>query len=216
MEFHVLKKLVQAGEGQHLEFKKKANHPEKIIKELVAFANANGGLLVLGADDDGTLSGSRDIEGEAFVLESAIDKWIRPKLHYNKEILSLSAKKGLALFHVQESSRKPHFVKLPESQGKGVAYIRHQEESLQASRELREIIRRRQKPRNIRFEYGEKERQLMLHLEDHDDISIQQFSQIAAIPKFVAARTLVRLVLANLLDVLPTGSCDLYRLKDAE
>ncbi len=213
MDLAELKRLISRGEGLYLEFKKKANHPEKIIKELVAFANTGGGLLVLGVDDDGTVSGTRNIEGEAYVLEDAIRKWVRPQPAYEVEMIRLNEKKGLALFHIEEGKRKPYFVKLEEDTGKGKAYVRSGEESLQASREMREIIRRRFKSDNIQFEFGEKEKILMEYLEKHDTIGVQQLRQAAKISKFVASRTLVRLVLANVLDVKPTGSGDLYYSK---
>ena len=38
-----LKKIVSEGESDRVEFKIKVNHPEKIIREVVAFANAKGG-----------------------------------------------------------------------------------------------------------------------------------------------------------------------------
>lgn len=213
MDLQELKRLISRGEGQYLEFKKKANHPEKIIKELVAFANSGGGLLVLGVDDDGTLSGTRNIEGEVFILEDAITKWVRPRPVYKVEIIKLNEKKGIALFHIEEGKRKPYFVKLEEDTGKGRAYVRSGEESLQASREMREIIRRRLKPANIQFEYGEKEKVLMQYLEEHQYIQVGELRRIAQVPKFVASRTLVRLVLANVLDVKPSGSGDLYYSK---
>lgn len=213
MNLQELKRLVSRGEGQYLEFKKKANHPEKIIKELVAFANTGGGLLVLGVDDDGTISGTRNIEGEVFILEDAVTKWVRPKPVYKIEVIKLNEKKGVALFHIEEGKRKPYFVKLEQDPGNGKAYVRNGEESLQASREMREIIRRRLKPGNIHFEYGEKEKVLMQYLEEHDSIQLQELRQIANIPKFVASRTLIRLVLANVLDVKPSGTGDLYSAK---
>lgn len=213
MDLQELKRLISRGEGQYLEFKKKVNHPEKIIKELVAFANSGGGLLVLGVDDDGTLSGTRNIEGEVFILEDAITKWVRPGPVYKVEIIKLNEKKGIALFHIEEGKRKPYFVKLEDDEGKGRAYVRSGEESLQASREMREIIRRRLKPTNIQFEYGEKEKVLMQYLEEHQYIQVSELKRIAQVPKFVASRTLVRLVLANVLDVRPSGSGDLYYSK---
>lgn len=215
MNLQELKKLTLRGEGQYLEFKKKANHPEKVIKELVAFANTSGGLLVLGVDDDGTVSGTRNIEGEAFVLEGAIDKWVRPKPVYELEIIPINAKKGIALFHVQEGRQKPYFVKLPEDEGKGKAYVRNGEESLQASREMREIIRRRLKPDNIGFEYGEKENILMKYLDEHKSIQLHEMRKIAGVSKYVASRTLIRLVLANVLDLKPTGTGDQYFARTA-
>lgn len=213
MDLYELKRRVSQGEGQYLEFKKKANHPEKIIKELVAFANSCGGLLVLGVDDDGTLSGTRDIEGEAFILEDAIGKWIRPQLRYEKKLIKLNAKKGVALFQIEESQRKPHFVRLPEDQTKGTVYVRSADQSLQASREMREIMRRRLKPKDIQFTFGDKEKVLMTYLEDHDHITLGKFKDIASLNRFAASRTLIRLVLANVLDIAPKETEDWYFLK---
>lgn len=38
VQLQELKKLVSRGEGQNLEFKRKAAHPDKIAHELIAFA----------------------------------------------------------------------------------------------------------------------------------------------------------------------------------
>lgn len=209
MDLIELKRLVAQGESQHLEFKKKANYPEKIAREIVAFANATGGCLVLGVDDDGTVSGTRNIEGEAHVVKAAIENHIRPKLPYQLELIPINAKKGIALFYIEEGPRKPYMLNLD---GEKKSYIRMKDESLQASRELREIIRRKQRSRDIHFQYGEKEKQLMQHLEKSGEITLVEFSKLARISKYTAARTLVRLVLANVLDIVPTGTGDLYRL----
>ena len=216
MDLFELKKKVAQGEGQQLEFKKKANYPEKIIKELVAFANAEGGTLILGVDDDGTLSGTRNIEGEAFVVTEAIRKWVRPQLPYELEVFNINAKKGIAIFDIEEGHKKPYAVLDATGNGKKTTYIRLKDESLQASREMREIIRRRQSNKDIQFEYGEKERLLMQYLEEHESISLSDFSKLAGLSKYVASRTLVRLVLANVLDIQAGGDQDCYRLKFTE
>ena len=52
-----LKKLVHRGEGSHLEFKRKVAHPDKIIKELIAFANTGGGIMLIGVADDKSIPG---------------------------------------------------------------------------------------------------------------------------------------------------------------
>ena len=38
-EVRALTALVAKGEGLHLEFKRKAAYPDKIVKEMIAFAN---------------------------------------------------------------------------------------------------------------------------------------------------------------------------------
>lgn len=216
MNQEFLQRLTSGGEGQYLEFKKKANFPEKILKELVAFANTEGGRLVLGVDDDGTVSGTRNIEGEVFILEDSIHKLIRPKLNYSKSIFHINEKKGVAVFEIPESRKKPHFVKESPNTRKGIAFVRSEDESLKASKEMREIMRRRNKERDEQFNYGEKERILMQLLDQSPSISLSQFSTQAKIPKHVASRTLIKLVLANVIDIKAFSEGDRYFIKSPE
>jgi len=62
MTLQEVNKLARDGEGLHVEFKKKVAHPEKIVREIIAMANTEGGYLLIGVDDDGTVSGQKFIE----------------------------------------------------------------------------------------------------------------------------------------------------------
>ena len=70
-----LKKLVLNGESQFLEFKKKADHPEKIVREMVAFANSEGGTLLIGVDDRGNISGLPFPDEDTYAMEAAISMY---------------------------------------------------------------------------------------------------------------------------------------------
>jgi len=59
MTLQEVKELAAKGEGLQIEFKKKAAFPEKIVREVIALANTQGGTLLIGVDDDGTVSGQR-------------------------------------------------------------------------------------------------------------------------------------------------------------
>ncbi len=63
---------------------------------------------------------------------------------------------------------------------------------------------------NIRFTYGEKERALMRYLESHPAITVDEFSKTANIPRQIASRTLVLLVLANVLKIRPNELQDYF------
>ena len=216
MTFEEIKRITQNGEGQFLEFKKKANHPDKVMKEVVAFANAKGGKLLIGVDDDGTASGTRSIEGEAFIIEKAITELTRPKVNYELEIVKINDKKGIAIFKIPESRKKPHFVKDNPNTRFGTAFVRRDDESLQASKEMREILKRSSNTRNERFEYGEKEKALMELIQNEGFATLNSFSTYARIKKFFASKTLVKLVLANVLDIEPAADGDKYFLKETD
>ena len=52
-----LYELIEEGENSHVEFKRKFSSPEKIAKEMIAFANSRGGYILFGIDDDRTIIG---------------------------------------------------------------------------------------------------------------------------------------------------------------
>lgn len=223
--------LVKEGEHATLEFKRKVAHPEKIVKEIVAFANARGGNLLIGVNDDGNLSGLKFPDEEDYLLERAIIQQCRPGIKYDKEFIALSDKKTVIRYYIYESSRKPHFVlekdekqtEAGESVGNKLkagtgplrkrTYFRVADRSIQASRELREILRRQQKPRDIRFMWGEKEQLLVRYLHEHKQINVEEFARMAGISRYQASRTLVLLVLGNVLEIIPAEKQDVFKMK---
>ena len=210
MTLQEVKNLAAKGEGLRIEFKKKATFPEKIVRELIAFANTEGGDLLVGVDDDGTVSGQRYIEEEIFVMEKAIRDLIFPTLEFEVFQLKLSEKKGVAVFRIEKSPNRPHY--LQEDQKKQ-AYIRVADRSVQASREVWEILKRSRNPRDTVFTYGKKEEILMKYLGEKDRVTLREYAKVAQIPRFLASKTLVKLVTANVLEIYPQEQEDFFTLK---
>src|SRR5918993_452013 len=86
--FEELQILVAKGEGQHLEFKRKASSGEKIIRELIAFANTSGGTLLVGIGDDKTIPGLKYPEDESLVIQQALQN-IHPALAVNETWIAI-------------------------------------------------------------------------------------------------------------------------------
>lgn len=211
MTLQEIHKLAKGGEGLRLEFKKKAMFPEKIVREVIALANTEGGCLLVGVDDDGTISGQRFIEEEVFVIKKAISDMVLPRMDYTVEVFKLTEKKGVAVFQIPKSLYRPHYVLDGERKR---AFVRSADKSLQASREMWEILKKGRTPRDVIFTYGEKETVLMKTLAETDKITLREFQRIANLPRFLASKTLIRLVLANVLQIFPMEKEDIYRLKE--
>jgi len=207
MTIQEIGRIARKGEGLHVEFKKKAAHPEKIVKEIVAMANTEGGHLLIGVDDDGTVSGQRYIEEEVYAMDKAIQELILPVIHLKKHVVHLNPKKGVAVYEIQKSTSGPHFI---WDDKRKKAYIRVADKSIQASREMWEIMKRKQRQENIIFKYGKKEELLMKELAVRSHITLKEYMVMAKIPVYIASRTLVKLVLANVIDVIPQESEDRF------
>lgn len=204
-------RLIARGENGTVEFKRKIRHPEKVIKELVAFANTDGGYLFVGVSDDGQLNGLPFPDDDIYALNQAISNYCRPQMEYEVETIALNEKNKIVVYHVPSSTRKPHYTRGVE-EGKQV-YVRLADRSIKASKQVSEILERRRKNKDIRFHFGDTERQLMHYLEENQQITLEEFKALAKKNTYQASRTLILMVLANVLDIRPGETEDLYTLK---
>lgn len=74
-----LLELIRNGENSALEFKRDDIDPKALAKELVAFTNHSGGRVLLGIEDDGSISGVTRTNLEEWVMQACRDK-IRPAI----------------------------------------------------------------------------------------------------------------------------------------
>ncbi len=94
--------LLEEGEGYSLEFKESVN--TDLAKELVAFANASGGRILIGVNDAGHVVGC-DISNKALsqIQDAALSCDPEVAIHVEK----LSSPKILVI-HVPEGANRPH------------------------------------------------------------------------------------------------------------
>ena len=91
-------------------------------------------------------------------------------------------------------------------------FVRVDDKSIKASRELKEIIKRKRIGKDIHFRYGEHEKFLMKYLEENKFITLKEFVRISGMNRFYASHKLVLLVLANVLRIIPRENEDRYTL----
>ena len=76
-----IKRLIAEGEHQMLDFKFEVSDFRKIARTLVAFSNTDGGRLLVGVKDNGTIAGVRS-EEEYFMIEGAARIYCKPEVHF--------------------------------------------------------------------------------------------------------------------------------------
>jgi ATP-dependent DNA helicase RecG len=92
--------IIDQGEGQFTEFKE--NIDKSFAKEVVAFANSNGGKILLGVTDYGKIKGlklSNKLKSQ--IIDTALN--CDPKI-----IVSIKQLENVIVVSVEESSNKPH------------------------------------------------------------------------------------------------------------
>lgn len=203
-----LQGLVAHGEGVTLEFKRKATYPEKILREIIAFANTQGGILLIGVSDDKTIPGLKYPEGESHVIHEVLKK-CKPKIEFTETFILVGNNRTVIQYDIFESRRKPHFMEINSVRE---FFVRREDQSIKASREVQEIIRRSQRKKDIKFHFGDHEKNLFQYLDANETITLQNFVALSGLKKLFASKKLILLVLAGVLRFIPHEKGDLYSL----
>ena len=214
MELKELYRLVRRGEGDKLEFKRKAAHPEKIVREFVAFANTKGGHVLIGVDDNGDIPGVKYADEEIYVLNKALDQLCKPRIKYEHTIIPLDEDENRAVvhYHIAESKKKPHYALPDEHAEWGKAYVRIADKSIQASKEVRNVIKFSQRKNGRILQIQDTEKILLEYLGQYDVITLTKFQEIAKLNSYKASMILVNLVVANILKINPSDKEDTFSM----
>ncbi len=215
MDRLALSKLVAGGEGPTLEFKRKVRHPERIAREFVAFANTEGGIVLIGVDDDGTIYGCKDAAGEAYELETWIRANVTPSLVFERREVSITAQRAVLIYRIPQGEAKPYRVPVMEEGGepRRLVYVRKADMSIKASREMVQLLRMGKRDRGVNIAFGELEKALLLHLENHPDITLDSAQRLLQLNKRRTSGLLIALTQAGLLQLQPSDKGDRFSLR---
>lgn len=120
----------------------KERYIPEIRKEVIAFANTNGGTVYIGIRDDGTVSGLDDAAKTEMQVNNVCRDSIAPDitLFIRTEILTVEDKSIVAV-HVSRGTRRPYYLTDKGMKPSGV-YVRQGSSSAPASEErIRQMIK---------------------------------------------------------------------------
>jgi predicted HTH transcriptional regulator len=194
--------LIEEGENTICEFKRKFSSPEKIAKEMIAFANTKGGFILFGIDDNRSVYGVESEKSETELIKDAARNFCEPPLDINIEYMELYGKE-IVIVEIPESQNKPHRIHDYRKNfdiNKAIVMIRVADKSIQASKEMIRIMRAQSNDMQLKkYTIGSNEKTVFDYLNKNQKISVKELSNLINISERRASRTLVKLVRANLL-----------------
>ncbi|NGP87345.1 AlbA family DNA-binding domain-containing protein [Fodinibius halophilus] len=206
MDYLDVKNLAQTGEGTYLEFKRTIPSAYKIAREIAAFANTQGGTLLIGVDDDKSLVGVLGYQEQEYLLKKATEELCRPKVDIVIEIVHFGDR-DLLVIKVPEADNKPVFV---HDEDEETVFMREKDQNKVASEELVKIIEKRNSDEGVTFEYGPKEQKLFRYLNEYGEITVEKFAQLVDVSRARASGTLVDLVTADILSLFRKDNVDYF------
>jgi predicted HTH transcriptional regulator len=219
MNARKLREIIELGETDTVEFKRKFSGYEKIAKEMIALANTRGGYLLVGVDDNGTIVGVDSEKSEIDLLTTAGEFYSDPPIEIEIDIVAIDGEDVIAI-RIPESRTKPHRLVAhlngrPEHRTPGDTgvYIRQGERSILASREVARVLAAsRPTAPPLRIQIGQIERALFDYLEKNERVTLREFRHLVNISERRASRSLVGLVRAGLIRIFTGEGEDYYTL----
>lgn len=190
-------KLIDQGEHQQQDFKFCINDSKKIAKTLVAFANTDGGRLLIGVKDNGKIAGVRSDE-EFYMVEGAAALYSKPKIKFKTRKWSVEGKTVLEI-NIDPGSEKPYFAK--DESGKWIAYIRKGDENYIVNRIQVEVWKKEKSPKGIYISYSADEKFLIDYLSVNSSITLSKFVRDSQIMRKKAIDILSSFVLLNIIKI---------------
>jgi predicted HTH transcriptional regulator len=202
MRHRELLELIEEGENIQCEFKRKFSTPEKIAREMIAFANTKGGYILFGIDDDKKIIGVESEKETTELVKDTALNFCEPPLELTIQYKEISGRE-IVIVNVAESNTKPHRIQDYNDNldvNTATVTIRVNDKSVQASKEMIRILRAQGSNMALKkYIMGSNEKVVFEYLARNERISVKELSNLVNISERRSSRTLVKMVRANLL-----------------
>ena len=203
-------RLISEGEHVHQDFKFEISDARKIAKSISAFANTEGGRLLVGVKDNGKIAGVRS-EEEIYMIEAAAQRYCQPPVDIHTYIYKVEGKDVLEAV-IDESPQKPVYA-LDENERKR-AYVRIKDETILASPIHLDIWRHNRTEEKIVVTYTPREQEVLKLLEQHQPITLNQCQRLSRMNRKQITSLLADFIRFGLVEEVFHDHTFYFRLKE--
>ena len=208
-ESEYIHSLIAEGEHVHQDFKFEISDARKIAKTLSAFANTEGGRLLIGVKDNGRVAGVRSDE-ERYMIEAAARLYCVPQVECRMRTYQVDGRSVLVAA-VDESDHKPVYAK--DEDGRRLAYVRIKDENILATPVHLRIWQQSGNPQGELMEITGREQLLLRLMEENESLSLSKYCRLAHVPRRAAEHLLAKLVRYGIVEPVFEGHKFHFRLK---
>jgi predicted HTH transcriptional regulator len=201
--------LIREGEHQQLDFKHSISDSKKIARSLAAFANTDGGKLLVGVRDNGSIAGVKSDE-EFYMVQAAAELYCKPAVVFNTKVWEIEGKTILEITIPKISKDK--LITAPYKNGEYKVFIRVNDENIIVNNIYLKAWNKRKFGKGVLIRYDEPEKILFEYLQDETSITFSKFKKLTNLNKYKAEKILVNLLVLNLIQIDYSDNQIKYRL----
>lgn len=195
--------LIQEGEHEHQDFKFAITDAPKIAHSISAFANNDGGRLLVGVRDNGSVAGVRS-EEDIYMIEQAAQLYCRPAQHVDITAFSVEGGAIVVRAQIAKAERRPVYAR--DTDGSWRAYFRVKDENIVAHPVMLAAWERKSRGADTLFTLSEAETALLAYLDEWGMTTIERYMTGAHISHTAAVDIVARLYAMGIIDFTYTGT----------
>jgi len=205
-----IKKLIAEGEHQQLDFKFGINDSRKIARTLAAFANTDGGRLLIGVKDNGSIAGVRS-EEEFYMIQAASEMYTKPVVPFEVKEWTINQKRVLEIT-VPASKDILHMA--PVEKDEYLIYIRVKDENYPVNSVWLKAYKWKNSMSGTFIRFAENEKFLLDYLENEPTITQSRYCKLTKINSRTAENIIAGFVAIGMVSIVFTKHGVQYKLSD--
>lgn len=190
--------MIAEGEHLHQDFKYKISDAAKLARSVSAFANTEGGRLLIGVRDDGRIHGVQS-EEEVYMMEAAANRYCTPEsdIHFESVVaeghtvviatIPPAAKRPVCALEPDDTASQP-------AQYRHTAYVRVADQNIVASPVHLSLWRQQQITYGTTLHYTAAEQRLLDTLSATPGLTLNRLTRLCRIPRHRVSDLLARFI----------------------
>lgn len=205
-----IRKLIAEGEHQQLDFKFGINDSRKIARTLAAFANTDGGRLLIGVKDNGSIAGVRT-EEEFYMVQAASEMYTRPVVPFEVKEWTVNQKRVLEII---VPAIKGTLHSAPVEKEDYLIYIRVKDENYTVNSVWLKAYKWKNLKTGTFIKFTESEKLLLTYLETEPTVTQSKFCKLAKINSKTAENIIAGFIAIGMISIEFTKHGVVYKLSD--
>ncbi len=205
-----IRKLIAEGEHQQLDFKFGINDSRKIARTLAAFANTDGGRLLIGVKDNGSIAGVRS-EEEFYMIQAASEMFTRPIVPFEVKEWTVNQKRILEII---VPAIKGVLHSAPEKKDDYLIYTRVNDENYPVNSVWLKAHKWKNSETGTFIRFAESEKFLLNYLETEPSITQSRYCKLANINSRTAENIIAGFVAIGMVNIVFTKQGVVYKLSE--
>ncbi|MFP4026086.1 MAG: helix-turn-helix domain-containing protein [Thiohalospira sp.] len=203
--------LIRQGEHQQLDFKHSITDSKKIARSLAAFANTDGGKLLVGVKDNGSITGVKSDE-EFYMVQAAAEMYCKPEVKFETKVWEMEGKTLLEITIPKTSSNE--LISAPNKDGKFRVYIRVNDQNFIVNNIYLKAWKKKKFGKGVLVRYADPEKILFNYLANNQKITFSKFMRLTNLTKYKAEKILINLIVLEIIEIIFTENQVYYQMAE--